>query len=39
MNKVLEKNIEESLKVMEQSKDGYKTYDELLKVHTVKKEL
>lgn len=39
MNKVLEKNIEQSLKVMEQSKDWNKTYDELLKILTDKKEL
>ncbi len=39
MNKVLEKNIEQSLKVMEQSKDWNKTYDEQLKILTEKKEL
>lgn len=39
MNKVLEKQIEQSLKIMEQSKDWNKTYDEQLKILTEKKEL
>ncbi len=39
MNKVLEKQIEQSLKIMEQSKDWNKTYDEQLKTLTEKKEL
>ena len=39
MNKVLEKQIEQSLKQMEQSKDWNKTYDEQLKILTEKKEL
>ena len=39
MNKVLEKNIEQSLKIMEQSTDWNKTYDEQLKILTEKKEL
>lgn len=39
MNKVLEKQIEQSLKQMEQSKDWNKTYDEQLKTLTEKKEL
>ena len=40
MNKeILEKQIEQSLKIMEQSKDWNITYDEQLKILTEKKEL
>lgn len=39
MNKVLEKQIEQSLKQMEQSQDWNKTYDEQLKILAEKKEL
>lgn len=39
MNKVLEKQIEQSLETMEQSKDWHKTYEEQVKILTENKQL